>query len=157
VVKKNLLPFLAIPVHARLFGAAKTWRGVLCMPLFTAVGFHLVRPFAAADANLLSFTLDQYPPLALGTMLGLAYILAELPNSFIKRRMGIPPGQLPTRNRWVFMLADQLDSVIGCGLVYVVVAGMPLSTFVVLLFLGIYIAFAVKNILYHLGYKKTLT
>lgn len=157
VVKKNFLQALAIPIHEKWFGVSKTWRGMLFMPLFTILGFYLIVAFSGAHAGHLGFDLNKYSPIELGLMLGLAYVIAELPNSFIKRRLGIPAGQLPLTNRFFFILADQLDSIIGCGLVYVVVVGMPWATFLWLIIIGLYIAFALKNILYHLGYKKTLT
>lgn len=157
VVKKNVLQRLAIPIHERWFGVSKTWRGMLFMPLFSILGFNLILAFSSVHAGHLSFDINKYSSIELGLMLGLAYVIAELPNSFLKRRMGIPSGQLPQRNRFFFVLADQLDSIIGCGLVYVVMVGMPLVTFICLIVIGIYIAFALKNILYHLGYKKTVT
>ena len=156
VVKKNFLPQLALPINKKLFGASKTWRGVVCMPLFTVLGFYIV--FAlAAHTDQISFDIQRHTPLELGLILGLAYALAELPNSWMKRRLGIPAGELPQKNKIFFIIVDQLDSVIGCGLAYVVLIGMPVTTFFYLVVIGIYIAFAVKNILYHLGYKKTLT
>lgn len=157
VVKNNLLPQLAIPVNKQWFGASKTWRGFLFMPLFTFLGFYVVFMLFKLGSEQISFDISRYSPIELGLMLGFAYVLAELPNSFIKRRMGIPAGELPQKNKILFIMTDQLDSVIGCGLVYVIVFGMPFTTFICLVLIGLYIAFAVKSILYHLGYKKTRT
>ena len=157
VVKKNLLQHLAAPINKRLFGASKTWRGILLMPLFTILGFYIIFLFFDVHPSHTSFDIHHYSPAQLGFVLGLAYVIAELPNSLIKRRMGIPAGEFPKKNKIFFIIADQLDSIIGCGLVYVVVLGMPFATFFCLIIIGIYIAFAVKNILYHLGYKKTAT
>lgn len=157
VVKNNLLPRLAVPISKKWFGVSKTWRGILCMPLFTSLGFYIVFTIFNVNSGYASFDLSRYAPAELGLMLGLAYVIAELPNSLMKRRMGIPSGELPDKHKMLFILADQLDSVVGCGLVYVLVAGMPVTTFIYLVLIGLYIAFAVKNILYHLGYKKTLT
>jgi CDP-archaeol synthase len=62
---------------------------------------------------------DQVGTAALfGALLGLAYVVFELPNSFIKRRIDIAPG----RNGagpigLLFILIDQVDSVLGCLLV----------------------------------------
>ncbi|MBI3562890.1 MAG: CDP-archaeol synthase [Gammaproteobacteria bacterium] len=155
VVKHNFLQTLAIPINKTWFGASKTWRGVVVMPLFCAAGFYIMDRFFNVTIAHLSFDINRYSPVALGLMLGLAYIMAELPNSFIKRRMGIAAGALPGKHKLIFIMADQLDSVIGCGLVYVIVVGMPLVTFLYLTVIGVYIALAVKSILYYLGYKKT--
>ena len=157
VVKKDLFQWLAIPISPKLLGASKTWRGVLVMPLSAVLGFYVISTLVTVDTAYMSFDIYRYTPTELGLMLGFAYVAAELPNSFIKRRMGIPAGELPQKNRAIFIAADQLDSVIGCGLVYVIVMGMPATTFFYLIVIGVYIAFALKNALYHLGYKKTVT
>jgi hypothetical protein len=50
----------------------------------------------------------------MGGCLGLSYTLGELPNSFLKRRMGIEPGiTLPGFKGLLFSLYDQTDSVLG--------------------------------------------
>lgn len=58
----------------------------------------------------------------LNTVLGLGYVLGELPNSFAKRRLGIAPG-LQGRGPLglLFFIFDQLDSVLA-GLVLAAVA-----------------------------------
>ena len=38
MVTHNVLPQLTIPIHRGLFGANKTWRGMLAVPLLTAFG-----------------------------------------------------------------------------------------------------------------------
>ena len=53
-------------------------------------------------------------PWLLGAVLGLGYCAGELPNSFVKRRLGIPPGGSGRRLRWLQYLIDQTDSVAGC-------------------------------------------
>src|SRR5215472_3366443 len=105
VVKLDILTPLKIPIHRRWFGANKTWRGVLVMPLAAALGVRLALMFWPDEFGGWNFFL-------LGLLLGLAYVLAELPNSFIKRRIGIEPGKRPPRNAAWFALADQADSAI---------------------------------------------
>ena len=51
--------------------------------------------------------------LALGLAVGLGYSLGELPNSFLKRRLGITPGE---RRSAVQYLVDQADSAFGVAL-----------------------------------------
>ena len=62
-------------------------------------------------------------------------MLSELPNSFIKRRLGIQEGKLPSRNRFWFGLVDQADCAIGCGIVFLFVmkASVPVLVFCVVL------------------------
>ena len=50
-----------------------------------------------------------------GALCGAAYVLAELPNSFVKRRLGIAPGTSAPRARAAQYLVDQVDSVVGCA------------------------------------------
>jgi CDP-diglyceride synthetase len=102
-----------------IFGPNKTWRGLVFMTLAPAVlgafqgyfyGFwaerERVAPFTIVpDAN---HYLQSY--MLLNAVLGLGYALGELPNSFIKRRVGISPGK--TISKFFFVL-DQADSVIA--------------------------------------------
>ena len=53
-------------------------------------------------------------PWLLGGTLGLGYCIAELPNSFVKRRLGIAPAQTSLRLAWLQYVIDQSDSVAGC-------------------------------------------
>ena len=53
-------------------------------------------------------------PWLLGAMLGLGYCAGELPNSFVKRRLGIPAGGSAERLPWLQYAVDQADSVVGC-------------------------------------------
>ena len=91
----------------------------------------------------------------LGVLLGLAYAAAEIPNSFIKRRMGVAPGETPERFALFFVMVDQLDSTIGCLLIYVFLLQMPMLTLASTFFIAPVIALLVKQILFVLGLKKT--
>jgi hypothetical protein len=129
IVKLNVLAILKTPIHQKWFGANKTWRGVLVVPLTAVIGVMIassVWPVEFRDWN----------PLYLGCLLGLAYVLFELPNSFIKRRAGIEPGKRPPRNAALFALADQADSAIGCALVYSLTLRLSLATFLLLIVIG---------------------
>jgi len=69
---------LKVPVNARLFGANKTWRGFMLMPLFTALGAAALWPL---EQWLGARAVFGPWLLAAGFCAGLAYVLAELPNS----------------------------------------------------------------------------
>lgn len=92
MLRYDLLADLRRPISARLFGANKTWRGALVMTAGSAAA-------AAALHRLPSYRQRLPPPVAaanpvlIGALLGTAAWLGELPNSFVKRRIGIPPGQ----------------------------------------------------------------
>jgi hypothetical protein len=90
VLRWDLLAPLKRPIKRNLFGQNKTWRGAIVMTagptaaaaaLHRSPGYRRRLPAAVADAN----------PLLVGALLGLATWTGELPNSFVKRRLGIPP------------------------------------------------------------------
>jgi hypothetical protein len=129
VVTLNIWPRLKIPIHQSWFGANKTWRGVIVMPLAAIAGVWLASwlwPDRFAGWN----------PFVLGTLLGLAYVVSELPNSFVKRRLAIAPGKRPPRNAAWFALADQADSAIGCSLVYGWALHLDVATVLWLMVIG---------------------
>jgi len=123
VMKRDLLPGLRVlPIDGgatfrgqRLFGDNKTWRGaVVTIVTVTASAWALARlneccvhlptlvPFAALH------------PAAWGFVLGTGYIAGELPNSFLKRQLGISPGASGQGFAGrVFWVVDQLDSLAG--------------------------------------------
>ena len=105
-IRFGALRQLTRPISTRLFGANKTYRGLACVALGTAVGFVLIRP------SLLPM---DPPGLALvGLCVGAAAMAAELPNSFLKRRLGIAPGSQASGARGVaFHVLDQVDMVFG--------------------------------------------
>ena len=92
VLRFDLLAWLRRPISERLFGANKTWRGALVMTCGPV-------PLAIALDRLPAYRRRLPPavltagPLATGLLLGLSSWLGELPNSFVKRRLGIPPGE----------------------------------------------------------------
>lgn len=100
----------------RIFGANKTWRGVLVMPIVTAISAILIIPLRDFLPNSLSLRPDIFF-VFLGLILGLAYILAELPNSFIKRQVAVGPGARP-EGVWgiIAYFIDQFDSATGVAL-----------------------------------------
>ena len=150
-VKFDWLKILKRPIHERLFGKNKTWRGIVLMPLFSLPGAFLVAPWAGSLSP--TIPVASYPPLLFGTMIGLTYILAELPNSFLKRRLGIPPGEKSTRFSFFFVLLDQLDSALG-GCLLAACLGAPWPTVLAILVLTPFIAFGIKLLLYLFKLKK---
>jgi len=98
----------------RLFGDNKTWKGFIGMIVLTAVWTGILRIYPEKSMLPKPIWWFYY----FGTMLGLAYVLFELPNSFIKRRLNIPPGKNVSGTKGVFFkIIDQLDSLIGCAIV----------------------------------------
>jgi len=109
VLRWDLAPTLKRPISRRLFGANKTWRGALVMtagPVAAAVALHRV----PAYRRRLPPAVAAADPARVGLLLGLATWLGELPNSFAKRRLGIPPGtQRRSAAGVAISLFDQCD------------------------------------------------
>lgn len=126
-MKYGLVRFLAVPIDGgrtfrgqRIFGDNKTYRGVVVMAAGTALGYAIQSALHAFEAVRPYEVLDYTTPATwlVGAAVGGACMLAELPNSFLKRRMGIASGEAAS-GRWaaIFYTADQIDLVAGLWLV----------------------------------------
>jgi hypothetical protein len=120
VVKRNLFAMLSIPVSEPIFGRNKTWRGFLYLPVamgsLCTVSSLFRGPFLASHAA----------DLLAGLGMGLAYMIAELPNSFFKRRMGIGSGESSGSHPLLQLIIDKSDSLVGACLFYGLVTGTGL-------------------------------
>ena len=124
VLKLRLLNSLDAPLDRGaqwrgepLLGRRMSWRGVVAMTVLSALVSYAQAVATRRSHSLRALSPFDYrriDPLLLGFGLGLGYCLAELPNSFIKRRLGIAPAG--TSERWarVQYVVDQSDSVVGC-------------------------------------------
>ena len=127
VMKLDLWPALRrLPIDGgltfrgrRLFGDNKTWRGAL-----VTISSTTVTAWALAQVHECCYRLPTLVPFAethpvlWGLLLGTGYIVGELPNSFVKRRIGIGPGESGSGFVGaVFWVVDQLDSLAGMLLV----------------------------------------
>lgn len=126
LVTRNDFSFLAKPIHTQWFGANKTWRGVIAVPVLTAFGAGCLYPIGWICEWLFGHALlgGDSNFLWLGFVAGVGYILGELPNSFFKRRMGIGAGEVPQDKKYWFIALDQLDSAIGVAIAYWLVFGI---------------------------------
>ncbi|NLT53387.1 MAG: CDP-archaeol synthase [Actinomycetales bacterium] len=147
----GLAPALARPVDGgrvlgdgrRLFGGNKTWKGLVGMVVLGAAAAVLwgavLAGHRAEELNLLYERHDNtvpYNALA-GALLGLAYALAELPNSYLKRRLGVEPGRTADGGaKWLLVVLDQADSVIGCAVVLAVLCPVTPAFLVGLVVVG---------------------
>lgn len=150
-VTRDWLPGLKVPVHAPLFGANKTWRGLLLVPLLTAFGALCLWPLERllGERAVFGDTL-----LLAGLVAGLGYVLAELPNSLIKRRLGIAPGETPARAAAFFIFLDQFDSGLGVAIAYALYPGFGLEVCLWYVITFPFTALLVKRWLYWMKLKK---
>ena len=159
VVKRHVFPGLAVPIAQPIFGANKTWRGVVLMPLFGSCGLTLsvwTQDTWVFGRGPLPVHLGEWSSIvALGGCLGLGYVLFELPNSFLKRRLGIAPGEAAESWRILFFLLDRLDSATGCALVYLIFGVAPFSV-IMMIPTGMAIHITVTFLLKSVGLKERM-
>lgn len=158
---------LAVPIDGgwrwrgrRFFGAHKTVRGLL-MP---GIGASLTM---VAQAELLhrlpnvraleSVDYATIQPWLVGFLLGLAAQLGELPNSFLKRQLGVVPGGTGRgASGAMFYVADQIDILLGSWLVLAWVTEVTLSR-VLISVVGMLAAHQLVSVLgYATGMKKSI-
>ena len=113
VLRFDLAPALKRPLSARLFGANKTVRGAIAMSSGTAAATLALHRLPAYRERLPA-ELRAAGPLPHGVLLGAAVVLGELPNSALKRRIGIAPGERAGSPLGVALaIHDQADFVLG--------------------------------------------
>lgn len=147
-VKKDILHRTKVPINSSLLGANKTYRGIILMPTFTAIGTFLLYLSNEYLPTSIRLSLGFWQSIQLGVLLGIAYVLFELPNSFFKRQLGIPPGKSADKYRLFFRLLDCLDSTIGCLMVFHFFLRVEFISLIILLVLGLTAHPITTNILY---------
>jgi CDP-2,3-bis-(O-geranylgeranyl)-sn-glycerol synthase len=124
-----------------VFGANKTFAGLMMMPIATAILFAVIGECRAALPGWLQSGLWDRPTSTyamVGFAAGLAFMVAELPNSFIKRRIGVEPGQTGDSPalRVCLMAIDRLDSTIGALIVLSIMMPIAPATWLWVLLMG---------------------
>jgi hypothetical protein len=165
-IKYDGLAFLCRPVDRgrkfrgkRIFGDNKTYRGLAVVSLGTAIGFGLQSLLLHRIASVRSVELFDYAvfkSVALGLAVGVAAMLSELPNSFIKRQFEIAPGT--AAKGWkalIFYVYDQIDFLLGAWLVLAIV--VPVTVGRVLLSAGLLLVAhqIMSSVGYALGMRRT--
>lgn len=105
-----------------VFGPNKNWRGALFYILGgTLVTYllHLLQPTQNWIAPVFS-----NEPLLLGISSCSAYVLGELVNSFVKRRLGISPG---SQGKLLQKFIDNTDGALATGVVYIFIFNVSLE------------------------------
>ncbi len=128
-LKSSLSRPFAVPLDGgryyrgrRVFGDNKMWRGLMVLPVASMISFAVFSAFREKLPEWITngmWNLPDHRYALLGFAAGLAIMLAELPNSFLKRQMGVAPGQAPSKTsaRVFCFLLDRFDSAVGALLV----------------------------------------
>ena len=148
VVKKNYLSFAAKPISAVLFGAGKTYRGFVVLPLVCGLASLLFRSAVLHEA-------DRWWSFCVGFILGLAYLVGEFPNSFIKRRLGIASGAHHPHYKLLQNIVDKSDSLLFACVVYFFITYITIGTTVLLFAVSFFIHVTFSWLLVQLRVKKS--
>jgi len=140
-----------------VFGDNKTVRGALVMPAATA-GCVLLQISLLPHwpwARSLAPTIQVLHPLGWGLLAGAGYIVGELPNSFIKRQLGIAAGATAAGGSTapVLWVIDQVDSMLGFLLFILPLWRPHLAVVGALLVVTLLVHPVVAFIMYCLGLK----
>jgi len=143
----------------RIFGDNKTWRGFVINVLFCTLGTIIQAQLQSAGhipqwLPLLDY--EQYG-LITGLLMGTGMTLGELPNSFLKRQLAIPPGRKSSGIMGgVFFLFDQVDLIIGIWVCLYHIVKPSLSMVLWSFLLMIILHAAVSTTGFLLGMRKTI-
>jgi len=168
VLEKGLLSWLNFPVDmrkkyrgVRVFGDNKTVRGFVVMPVVSAVVAVIVYYLLSQGgvSTSLFYFREVKQAAGVGAVLGLSYVIGELPNSFLKRRLGIAPGQRASSKRpfvrgafFVLDIVDSLLAVAATGLML----GVSWLVVVVSFLLGVVLHFLTDCYMYCSGLKQSV-
>lgn len=144
----------------RVFGEHKTWRGLLIHTVFCTLGAWVQARIQETGHLPAWLPLCDYGRcgLPVGLALGLGMTFGELPNSFLKRQLGILPGK---RKKgilgWALFLFDQVDLAIGIWIFLFFLIKPSLWLVLWSLALAVPLHLLVSGIGYTVGMRKTLT
>ena len=165
-IKYDLLSFLYYPIDRgrkfrgkRIFGDNKTYRGLVVVSVGTAIGFALQSLLfhrIVSVRNVELFDYAFFKSVALGVSVGVAAMLSELPNSFIKRQFEIAPGT--TAKGWkaiIFYIYDQIDFILGAWLVLAIAVPVTVGRVLLSAVLLLVAHQIMSSVGYALGMRRT--
>jgi CDP-2,3-bis-(O-geranylgeranyl)-sn-glycerol synthase len=125
----------------RILGDNKTVRGLIVIIPATGMSFLLISLLRPYLPTWFAEGIWELPPLTyatIGILAGIGFMAGELPNSFIKRQCGLPPGGKPRKLFWSVLtsITDRIDSVLGVLLMMSILVPVPWQTWFFLLILG---------------------
>lgn len=142
------VPFGGKPIHEKLFGSHKTWRGLVAAVFVGGFVFWLQQ--GLYNLGFQDWALIDYAdfPVWFGFLQGTGVILGDLVKSYYKRKQGIKPGD----PWWGW---DQLDFVLGGVVLGFFVYVPTIETVLVLVVLSPIMHLLANNIGYLLKIKKS--
>ena len=147
----------------RIFGDNKTYIGFLSMIIFSVL-FQILMGVVCkwSGTNTLNHLYQHNDNtflfnLFVGFVIGFLYMISELPNSFIKRRLNIAAGK--TERGFVgclFFVIDQIDSLIPVMLFVNVLSRRNFVSFLVYLFCGFFTHIVINLLLYLMKIRRNI-
>ena len=125
----------------RIFGRGKTWIGLFCGIFGGIIAGTLMAVFFPEIFVLIPRYLELIVLLSVGALLG------DLVESFLKRRAGIKSGEM-------WLLADQLDFVVGGFLLSLFIRFPELSVVIVILVVTVFAHLSTNFAAYKMKLKK---
>ena len=165
-LRSHVSRVLAIPLDGGrtfrgrpILGENKTLRGFVVMIPAVALAFAAVAIVVSLPRGVPLATLWQLTPAgyaALGAWAGFGFMAGELPNSFVKRRFGILPGQAPASRLTaaICFMIDRTDSIFGMLAALTVAVPTPWQTWVLVISFGPLIHWLFSWWLFRLGVKR---
>ena len=147
----------------RIFGDNKTWIGFISMVVFCII-FQVICGILCNTLNINSHN-DLYSihnntlalNLLFGFLIGFIYMLSELPNSFIKRRINIDAGKTDKGIKGIiFFIIDQIDSLLGVMLVLYLFSNITIGKYFLYVLIGACTHIGVNLILFLFKVRKNL-
>lgn len=142
----------------RLFGDNKTLKGFVVMVPATTLCFWclglVMAPLSGTQVGVWQLTVAEWTGLGFASVVG--YTLGELPNSFVKRQLGIAPGGAPEdgRVRGLFLIVDQLDSIVAALAVISLLVPTGAGFWIASLVIGGLLHYGFNWVLYWIGLKE---
>lgn len=141
---KTVIGFISMVIFSMIFQVLWGWVGKLCQ-------FNSQNDWYLVYSNSIKYNIVS------GFLIGFVYMLFELPNSFIKRRLDIIPGKTDKGIKGViFFVIDQIDSLIGVFLVLKLLSGISLSKYFLYLLVGGFTHIAINLMLWLLRIRRNL-
>lgn len=147
----------------RILGDNKTWIGFLSMIAISSIthviwggiikwlGWSHKSDYYNTKKNKLTYNLF------LGSLNGFIYMISELPNSFIKRRLNIESDKRSHGLKGIiFFIIDQIDSIIGIAVMIKKLGNTSWKRCGEYIYLGGFVHLGVNMILYKFHVRKSL-
>ncbi len=157
VLFKDTLHFLAKPVDGGatfakqpLFGAHKTWRGLIVGTIMGGLLFIVQYGAAVIYPQTVSWTPFDITevPVWFGFVFAAGALLGDLIKSFFKRRIAVAPGK-------TWFPFDQIDFLVGSTVVAMLFFDITLLMWVLIISIGIFFHILVNHIGYWLKIKDS--